>query len=71
MRDVNKNANTWKTSLKMSGCREISSEDSPRYDIMTTFIWNYVFLNNSGASRDFKTFFFETTAKMFEFSLVK
>ena len=35
---------------------------------LLTFIWKYVFLNNSGAFTDFRYFFMETLGLMFEFS---
>ena len=34
------------------------------------FIWNYVFLNNLGAFKDFRNFLWKRSVKMFEFSLV-
>ena len=38
---------------------------------LLNFIWKYIFLNNSGALKDFRIFFLETLGKMFEVSVVK
>ena len=38
---------------------------------LLTFIRKYVYLDNSGALKDFRIFFMETLGWMFEFSFVK
>ena len=59
----------------MSRCRE---NFSPRSEIMTPSWFinfyskkKYVYLDNSGAFKDFRIFFMETLGWMFEFSFVK